>query len=444
MRLTLPTCVLLGVCLQVTLHATAVESGRELTLTEALTMALSGNPDVAEAESRLAESDARLRIARAGGGPTLRARGSYDYWTDDQRLNPATRNADPGVFGPTLLGAELVASLPLYTGGRVSGETDAADWSRVAAGEQVMRTRESLVYQVTAVFYDLLAQEEVLRSLQAAVKSMDEQQRTTKALVDAEKAARVDLLRANVLRAELHALEVRTQNNRTVQQRAWAALLGLDDDAAPVARGSLAAVRPPTCADAETCMRQAYAGRADRRAAQAAVSTAMAAVRAARAGYRPTLAAQAAYGARWMPGATDHPEQTDDHKTVGRVGLVAEIPLFDSDLTRARIDEQTARLRGARERLRKLELQIRFEVETALADIAAAQERVRTAEQAVGQAGESFRIIKEKYDLGKGTMTDVLDAQAALVTVQTSFAGALADLAVADARRKLAVGEIVP
>ena len=66
------------------------------------------------------------------------------------------------------------------------------------------------------------------------------------------------------------------------------------------------------------------------------------------------------------------------------------------------------------------------------------------AEQAVGQADESFRIMKEKYDLGKGTMTDVLDAQTALVVAQTSHARALADLAVADARRKLAGGEILP
>jgi len=83
-------------------------------------------------------------------------------------------------------------------------------------------------------------------------------------------------------------------------------------------------------------------------------------------------------------------------------------------------------------------------VETALSDIAATKERVQTAQQAIGQAEESFRIMKEKYDLGKGTMTDVLDAQTALVTTQTGHARALADLAVADARRKLAVGEILP
>lgn len=140
----------------------------------------------------------------------------------------------------------------------------------------------------------------------------------------------------------------------------------------------------------------------------------------------------------------DPSESSEDHATVGRIGLVAEIPLFDGHLTGAKVAEQAARQRGAQERLRKLELQIRFEVETALAEIAAARERVQTSRQAVAQAEETFRIMQEKYDLGKGTLSDVLDAQTALVSAQTRQTRALADLAVADARRQLAVGGLLP
>lgn len=422
----------------------AQTANASLTLTEAVAIALAQNPDVAEAQSRLQEAEARLLNAKARGRLTLKARGAYDYWTEDQRLFPATKNGEPGVFGPQILNADLVASLPLYTGGRVSGDRDSAEWNRQAASSQLAHVRESLVFQVTALFYGLLAQDEVLRSLDTALQSMDEHQRTIQALLDAEKAARVDLLRANVRRSELYERQVRERNNRTVQQRAWAALLGLDDATAPVAQGSLELREVPVCPEATECMKKALAQRSDYRAAQAAVSAAEAAVRSARSGYRPTLSAQASYGERWMLDASDQPEGTDDPVEVGRVGLVAEIPLFDGRLTRATVDEQRARLRGAQERLRKLELQIRYEVETAISDIAAARERVHTSEQTVGQAQESYRIVKEKYDLGKGTMTDVLDAQTALILAETIYARALADLAVADARRKLAVGELVP
>lgn len=60
-------------------------------------------------------------------------------------------------------------------------------------------------------------------------------------------------------------------------------------------------------------MKKALAWRCDYRATQAAVSGAEAAVRAVRAGYRPTLSAQASYGERRMPDASDQPEGIDDH-----------------------------------------------------------------------------------------------------------------------------------
>ncbi len=422
--------------------AMAEDEPRALSLVEALSIALEQNPDVAQAQSRLAEADARLQSARAGGGASLKVRGAYDYWTEDQRLSPASQNGDSGAFGPQIAGADLVASYPLYTGGRVSGESEAADWSRQAASNQLIRTRETLVYQVTAQFYNLLAQDEVLRSLVTAVAAMDEQQRTIQSLLDAEKAARVDLLRVQVRRSELYERQIRERNNRTIQQRAWAALLGLDGAQAPIASGSLEQQDLSPCPDSATCMDKALAQRTDYSAAQAAVSAAEAAVRAAKAGFKPTLSAQASYGGRWMLDATDQPDGADDQTDVGRVGLVAEIPIFDGQRTRAKVAEQQARLQGVRERLRKLELQIRYEVETALADLIAAQERIQTSAQTVGQAEESFRIVKEKYDLGKGTLTDVLDAQNALVVAQTSQARALADGAIADAQRQLAVGEM--
>jgi len=83
-------------------------------------------------------------------------------------------------------------------------------------------------------------------------------------------------------------------------------------------------------------------------------------------------------------------------------------------------------------------------VEIARAEMASARERTEATAKAVEQARESFRIIREKYDLGKGVIVDVLDAQAALVLAETTYARALADLAVSDARRKLATGELTP
>jgi outer membrane protein TolC len=74
-------------------------------------------------------------------------------------------------------------------------------------------------------------------------------------------------------------------------------------------------------------------------------------------------------------------------------------------------------------------------------NIGSAAQRVEATEKSIEQAKESLRIEREKYDLGKGAIVDVLDAQSALLDSQTNYYRALADYNVALAQLKLAIGE---
>jgi outer membrane protein TolC len=116
------------------------------------------------------------------------------------------------------------------------------------------------------------------------------------------------------------------------------------------------------------------------------------------------------------------------------------MPLFDGGLITAKVKEEFSALAAAQERLRKLNLQVRQEVETAVLDVRSTSERVKATEKAVEQARESLRIEILKYNLGAGSITDVLDAQSALLQTETTYYRALSDFRIAVARLKLAVG----
>ncbi|RLC23463.1 MAG: TolC family protein, partial [Deltaproteobacteria bacterium] len=81
------------------------------------------------------------------------------------------------------------------------------------------------------------------------------------------------------------------------------------------------------------------------------------------------------------------------------------------------------------------------DVETALLNIASNLERVRSSETAIEQGKESLRIEQEKYALGRGSITDVLDAQAALLTSQTNYYRSLSEYNTSIAELHLAIGE---
>ncbi len=415
-----------------------------LTLEQAVAAALARSPEVSATRWDAAAAAAQTDAARAQRLPQVKLSGSYSYATEDQRLFPAAYNGETGVFGSGIAEGAVVLTLPLYTGGKLSHQTAAAELLQQAAAGDLTRTREIAAFNVTSLFYSLLAQKEVIASVESAITAMEAQRRSIQERVDLQKAAQVDVLRADVRLAELREQRTREINTQTVQQWTLAALLGLEDGRRLALTGSLELAEPPDCPDAAGCMQTALQNRQDYAAAGQRAAAGSESVRSARSGYLPSLSLESSYGLKWMSDVTDSFDGADDSQWVGQIGLAAEWPLFSGGAARAEVRRQAAVQQAALERERQLRLRIRTEVETALADVSSAAERVETTETAVQAARESFRIIEEKYELGKGAMVDVLTAQAALTAAETSYARARADLAISAARRKLAVGEILP
>jgi outer membrane protein TolC len=244
--------------------------------------------------------------------------------------------------------------------------------------------------------------------------------------------------------------------------------MGIGDGSRPVTvRGNLSLNR--RVPDLHGAIAMAYAERGDYRAARASLDAQMARVTAARGALWPTLSLAGSYGTRVAAGITDNgavfinrfiganPEADNPNAPpaqkhynspgvsrslpVGNIGVVADYPLFDGGRITAQIREQEARLAAAQANLRKLELQIRLDVETALLNVTSSRQRVQSTQKAIEQSKESFRIESEKYDLGKGSITDVLDAQAAMLDAQTNYYRALAEYNIALAQLGLATGE---
>ncbi|MDF7800063.1 TolC family protein [Pontiellaceae bacterium B1224] len=421
----------------------AVPPTEALTLDRAIEMAVNNNPEVSAVQWQSVAAAADVDAVRAQRLPKVSLVGGYSYATEDQRLYPATYNSEPGVFGSGVVDGAVVLKIPLYTGGKISSEIAASELMKRAAAGDLSRSREIVAFNVTSLFYSMLAQKEVIASVESAMTAMEEQRRTIQELVSLQKAARVDALRAEVRLAELQEKRTKEYNTLTIQQWTLAALLGLEDGQDVQLSGSLELSDPPQCPDANLCMKTALRNRNDYDAAQQRRAATGESVKSARSGFLPTLSLESSYGLRWMSDVQDASGGSDDFEDVGQIGLVAEWPLFSGGGTRAKVRRQTAVQQAALERERQLRLQIRTEVETALADISSATERIDTTKTAVDAARESFRIIQEKYELGKGAMVDVLTAQASLIFAETSYARARADLAISDARRKLAVGGIL-
>lgn len=394
-------------------------------------MARNHNPELAAAAHDADAARARWSSTKAARLPNLSAEGSYFHSLDDQRLIQARSPTDPASFDADLDRGDLVVRMPVFTGGRLHNEMKAAElWSQASRHEPA-RPGEELEFNAASVFYSILAWQKAIAALEFSKEAPTEHRRRVESLIAAQKAAQVDLLRTEVRLADVEQNLVSARNTLSVQQRVLANLLGVGSESQPFTLvGELHFTE--AAIDTTGSLAQAMAARPDYLAARNGLEAQARRVDSARAGWSPVVAVFGSYGAR----ANGRSDSVD----VGLAGVAVFVPLFEGGLTRSKVSDERSRLAAVQERIRKLELQIQLEVETAASDIESSSQRIKTTGQAISQARESLRIEREKYDLGKASITDVLDAQSALLQAETNYYRALADHAIARARLQLAEG----
>ena len=418
-----------------------------LTLERSLDLALKNNPEVAATLWDVSAAGAKLDQAKAARWPTLTYEGNYTKYLNSRPLFEARFNNQRRVFTKQHSQGNVLLKLPLFTGGRIINEIKAAELFRLAETNRLSRTRDELVYNVSSTFYAILSQEKVIDSVKFSLQAMAEQRQKMAQMVEVAKAARVDLLRTEVRVADLEQSLEKESNLLEIQKRLLANLMGLDFDKAQLKfAGKLVfekvSYRP------DQLVPRALEQRPDFTAAKKRLESQARRVDAARAGHYPNVNLVGAYGYRGtgIMGVNDernalHPTDRGPlYDDDGSVGVTLTLPLFEGGRIDAKVREEIAALSAAQERLRKLNLQVRQEVETAILDVDSSRERVRATATAIEQARESLRIETLKYNLGAGVITDVLDAQTALLLTETTYYRVLADFYTALARLKLAVG----
>lgn len=415
-------------------------SGRH-TLPALVAYALTHNPEVSATAFDGQAASARTKQAEGAHLPRISIEGGYALYQPDLRLIAARFNGELGVFGNNILATDLVLRLPLYAGGRLAAEMRAAELLEASAGQRLARSKGDLVYNISSLYFGQLAQMRLIESLDVSAATLASHLDQVNALIAARKAARVDALRTEVKLADLRQRSLRERNTLAVQQRALLNLMGASEASADFAlAGTLG--RPATeYRTTATLAESALESRPDMIGARAELDAQKARVEAARAGNRPTINLVGAVGNRSMVQPTQQPSGQSASDTVSRIGITLEIPLYEGGRTTARVDEETAKLEAQRERLDKLRMQIRLEVDTAHANLASALERLAGMDKFIALANESLRIEQEKYTLGRGTELDVLDAQAALLDAETAQIRTLADANAAAAQLAWATGE---
>jgi outer membrane protein len=408
-----------------------------LKIDQLISMLLEQNPDISASKWNEKAAESRLDTAERARLPVVTAEGGYQYYSDRQRLVQARYNGEIGNFDRNIYRGDLVARLPLFTGGRISSDIKASEFQLDGVRARSLLTRDQLIFTAKSIFYSILAQEDLINSLNFSLKALQQQRKTIEQMMMVRKAARVDLLRIEVRIVNLEQSIVKEENTFTVLRRTLANLLGMRSQDDLKVQGSLAL--DGRIFDKRALLLKAFEQRPDFKAIRADMQAQGMKVSVAKADYLPTVSLVGSYGIRGNGNQADEQKGARSTNDMVYGGVAVSIPIFDLRIP-SRVSEEKAKLQALEDQVRKIELQVGLDVETSLLDVTSSIKRVRANEKAVEQAKESLRIEQQKYSYAKGSVTDVLDAQSALLQAETNYSRALADYQIARARLELSTG----
>lgn len=416
-------------------------AGAKITFEQAVAIARHNNPTLESIRLAMVKAKAVEARLKAGRTPKLDVVGSAGRYSDGQRVLPASVNGEPGVFSKNLMGADLVLSYPLYTGGTLKANEESARFAASSSQLQYLRAQQEVEYRIACAFAQIFAQRRHIESLTFNRTTLTSHLALVNDLISAEKAIAVDRLRVEVRIADLQQNQMRADNNLQITMEVLANLMGLDSAQFEVVGELTSADAGRAPPDETALLLAAEQSRNDLAAMGEQMKAQAKRVDAARGAMMPQLSAFAAYGGRWGIDPNDEPAGADSADGRGSVGLFVTFPLWDGNLRRAAVDVEKAELASLQKKYAALKQGVMLEIRTAGLNLKSARERLTSTGKAVEQAREVLRTQQRAQGLGKATLTDVLDAQTALLTAQTNDYAALAEYQIAEAELKLAVGQ---
>jgi len=349
--------------------------------------------------------------------------------------------------------SNTAVNVPVYTGGRIRNQVEAASATLNATRTEEVRTALNVKLEVTQAYIQVLRSQRLLDVARSNVVSLRDHVRVVKDLVDEGVAAENDLLATQVslsnaeqrqLQAENALDESRSTYNRTLLRPLTAPVV-LDELPVAPAAGTMKDLA-------------AYAARVrwrdfplDEAAIQASIDRALR--------IRPELA-----GLTESARAVDAQAGVLEAATKPQVGISggflfvdntylakdrfwyanfgAEWTLYDGGKSQRRAQAARNR-RAALNRMRTdLGANIALEVRNTWLRLRESHNRIGVALTSLRQADENLRVARDRYQKQVGTNTEVLDAETLRLQNFSNYYNAVYDFAAANFTHRRAIGDL--
>lgn len=382
-------------------------------------MALDYNHDVKAAEKNIAASMEVEKSARADLKPKLSGAANFQYTGNSMELSLdiPVAGLSRTIEGKRLnYGGSLSILQPVYTGGRVLESLRIAQHRLSLADSQAEIVNAAVCYQTDIQYWSTVARQEIVAVAEDFRNSMAILVTTIRERVNVGLVDPQDLLMAEVKLNEAEYQLLRAQSDFETGRMALNSMIGVKLD-------------NPTEVDAQIPMvvindslwMSAGAGRPEIRMAYSQIRMAESTKKLADSQFKPQFYV-GVDGSYSSPGYNFRKDLDPNYAVYAKVS----VPIFEWGKRKSEKRASTYRIGMAEDNLNKVMDRVELEVGVARKALVQALERVNLSRSSLTKAEENEAKATERYNEGKVSVVEVIEAQTYRQTSQVNYVQAKA------------------
>lgn len=394
----------------------------DLSIRQCREMALVSSEEMKIAGYLNEQAKVEKQIARTAGLPKLSASGTYGYLNSDIALGlpemelkipimgtevdlsgmiPETMNVgiNSGIY---MIGATL--QQPIFTGGRIATGNKMAEKGMEITEENSNMTRMSIIAEAEKAYWTYFSIKDKINLLNQYEALLDTLYQSVSDMISVKMATGNDLLKISSRRSNIRYQKQKAVNGMELCRMQLCRIIGVDPETKIRLTDSISKENNQvTDHFYDLTLRPEY------RMLQKQVELKELGIKNARGEYLPTVGLMAGYsylGKMEMGGVSMRMDRPS-----ALVMLSVNIPLFNFGEGAKKIRNAKISREIQQEELNKNSSLLTIEIEHAKRNLQDASLLIMTAESALAEAEASLRSIRDNYEVGMGTLLDLLDAQ---------------------------------
>lgn len=408
------------------------DTTKTYTLAELIDLAEEHNPTTRVAWERAKQGMASLGVSRAALYPVITTFALLQEGRSGILLGNAFHLQDIEFVQPTV---SLMYTILDF--GRRRADIDTARARAFAADFSFNETHESIIFSVTASYYQLVSAMGQVEAARANLTNSRTVEQAAEARLNNGLATLPDMLEAKAATAQAEYDLETAEGNERVARGSLAQGLGTSPTVVLKVEGIPSTFTPDVLTEpVEKVIGRALAQRPDLLAQVAQLRAADAQVRRAKDNYYPVLKYSGSEDFRWSEGLQLGSTRAFSRKQMWMNQLNLSWTLFDGRARFNELDRARSQQRQAQAQLEAFRYKTETEVWTAYSNVETAKRQEDAAMALLQAATESYQSVLEAYNYGVRNFLDVTAAQRTLAQARTGqvvarsrFFTSLADLA---------------